>query len=241
LGRLRERIGGGYEVVGFISRKSSDIGTRFGGVEVVGSLDNVGRVIQETRAGEVIFSTDQLSYADILSVIARSPRRSINFRLVPDSREAIIGKTRIDELDTLPLVDIDYNIHRPINRLLKRAFDLVVALPMLVLAYGPVRLLKANGRLARMVLLLPAVVVGRMSLVGRPQDVPLQTALAPSDPNGASAYLGPRGVTGLVQIHRHDELSAAETERYLLYYAKNQSFVLDLEILIKSLLPARKR
>ena len=240
LQRLRAKIDGGYDVVGFISRRSSDIGTRFGGVEVVGSLDNVGKVIDESGASEVIFSTDQMSYADILSVIARSPRRSINFRLVPDSLEAIIGKTRIDELDTLPLVDIDYNIHRPLNRLLKRAMDLAIAVPLLVAAYGPVRLSGASGRLARMVRMLPAVIRGRMSLVGLPADLPQVAARPPGELNGLTSYLGPRGVTGLVQINMHDDLTAQEIERYMLYYAKNQSPVLDLEILIKSLQRERR-
>ena len=204
-------------------------------MDIVGSLDNVGKTIDETRASEVIFSTDQISYTDILSVIARSPHRSINFRLVPDSREAIIGKTRIDELDTLPLVDIKYNIHRPLNRWLKRAMDLVIALPLLVLGYGPVRLLRPEGPLARMIRALPDVVRGRRSLVGLPSDASVPGAAAPGELDGSTDYLGPRGITGLVQINMHDELTPEEIERYIVYYAKNQSPILDLEILIKSL------
>jgi undecaprenyl phosphate N,N'-diacetylbacillosamine 1-phosphate transferase len=47
-------------------------------------------------------------------------------------------------------------------------------------------------------------------------------------------YLGKPGMTGLVQINNHDALSPEEIERYNVYYAKNQSFMLDLEILLKS-------
>ena len=48
------------------------IGERIAGVEVVGSLENVGKVIDEQKVSDVIFSTDGITYTDILSVIGRS-------------------------------------------------------------------------------------------------------------------------------------------------------------------------
>ena len=39
-----------------------------------------------------------------------------------------------------------------------------------------------------------------------------------------------------MQINWRDDLEAEEIERYKLYYAKNQSVLLDLEILVKSLI-----
>jgi lipopolysaccharide/colanic/teichoic acid biosynthesis glycosyltransferase len=86
-----------------------------------------------------------------------------------------------------------------------------------------------------MVRMLPAVVRGQMSLVGLPVDLPATGTATSAEFNGSTAYLGPCGVTGLVQISMHEELTADEIERYMLYYAKNQSMILDLEILIKSL------
>ena len=233
---------GGYDVVGFIDIHRKNVGEKIAGVEIVGSIDNVGKVIAERNVSEVIFSTDGLSYADILSVIARSNDRSVNFRLVPNSLESIIGKTRIDELDTLPLVEIEYNIHRPGNRFAKRIFDLIISTVCLILVYPWVRVLssaKSQGRFVRFVRLLPDVFFGRMSLVGRPLS---DIDTTPGDPRSAAySLLGPKGLTGLVQINKRDDLQAEEVERYKLYYAKNQSLILDMEILLKSfLLAARK-
>jgi FlaA1/EpsC-like NDP-sugar epimerase len=121
LRKLRARVDGGYDIVGFIDTSSARIGEMVTGVEVVGSVENVGKIIEERRITDVIFSTDDLPYTTILAVIARSSSRNVNFRLVPTSLEAIIGKTRIDDLDPLPLVQIDYSIHRPFNRVVKRA------------------------------------------------------------------------------------------------------------------------
>jgi lipopolysaccharide/colanic/teichoic acid biosynthesis glycosyltransferase len=46
---------------------------------------------------------------------------------------------------------------------------------------------------------------------------------------------GPRGLTGLVQLQRQTNQSA-DGEQMMLYYAKNQSLLLDLEILLKTVL-----
>lgn len=232
LRRLRARVVEGYDVVGFIALDRKNLGEKMSGVEIIGSIDNVGKVIAERRVSEVIFSTDGIAYTDILSVIARSNDRSVNFRLVPNSLESIIGKTQIDDLGNLPFVEIEYNIHRPGNRLSKRIFDGVVSGVGLLLLYPLVKVFRGKrGSFVQTVCLLPDVFLGRISLVGRPlsdADEPL--------PTGGHPLLGPKGITGLVQINQREDLGADEIERYKLYYAKNQSLILDLEIMAKSFL-----
>ncbi len=236
LRKLRARVDDGYDVLGFIDTSLRRVGEKVAGVEIIGSIDNAGKVIDERRVGEVIFSTDGLSYENILSVIARSRNRAINFRLVPGSLESIIGKTSVDELDTLPLVDIEYNIHRPGNRFVKRLFDLTAACILLVTVYPFSRAFRgadpgAKPRLSR----LPDVFRGRLSIVGLPPG-DAQAAGGGPDVNG---YLGPEGLTGLLQIHTHEDLDMQEREQYKLYYAKNQSLMLDLQIIAKSLFSRR--
>ena len=239
LKKLRSRVDDGYEVVGFVTTNRREIGERVSGLEIVGSTDNVAKVITDRKVTEVIFSTDGLSFTDILSVIGRSKSRSVNFRLVPNSLEAIIGKASIDELDAIPLVEIEYNIHKPVNRFSKRIFDILLASLLLLTAY-PWKILWAGGKPGEhhkrsWVFWLPQVFSGKLSFVGLPEPQPGEgPPQGGFSLNGQISYLGPRGLTGLVQIHREEGLEAEEIERFKLYYAKNQSLMLDLEILMKS-------
>ena len=241
--KLRTRVDGGYDVLGLIGMNRRQIGERIGGLEVIGSLDNVGKVISERKVGEVIFSTDNISYADILSVIARSNDRNVNYRLVPNSLEAIVGKTRIDALDTIPLVEIDYNLRKPANLIAKRILDIVSSIVLLVTVF-PVAWLKEKaapaahpGLVLSRILLLPQVFSGRISLVGRPLSDPDDTLRWNGRTHDKTlAYLGPKGLTGLVQINLRKDLDSEEIERYKLYYAKNYSMGLDVQIIFKALL-----
>jgi lipopolysaccharide/colanic/teichoic acid biosynthesis glycosyltransferase len=87
-------------------------------------------------------------------------------------------------------------------------------------------------------LLLPKVLEGRASLVGPPlsKDAPSLNGSARS-----GAYLGKPGLTGLAQINERDDLTTEEIAKYNLYYAKNQSLMLDIEIILKSILRSGKR
>jgi len=83
---------------------------------------------------------------------------------------------------------------------------------------------------------LPRVLRGELSLVGLPGGKG-----GASPPENTVQYLGPEGIAGLVQLHDREDLDNEERERYKLYYAKNQSLLLDMEILVKSMLSSKRR
>lgn len=239
LRKLRNRIDNGYKVVGFIDTHSKRIGEKIAGVEILGSIDNIGKVIREQKITDVIFSTPTISYMEILSVISKSREPSVNFRLVPSSLEVIIGKASIDHLDNIPLVEIAYNIDRPMNKFAKRLFDILVGVFLLGAVYPFAKILgmmrKKESAAAKHLAMVPKVLSGELSLVGQPLNLPASLGHS-LDGKSAGVYLGKKGITGLVQLNQQGELTDEEIENYMLYYAKNQSFILDLEILFKSVL-----
>lgn len=240
LRRLRSRVAGGYEVLGFIDTTRRRVGEDLAGLPILGSSDNIGKVIEERRISDVIFSTQTLTYSDILSVISRAGDRAVNFHIVPSTLDVIIGKASVDSLDDLPLVPITYNIEKPLNRALKRIFDIVVSAILLLSVYPFVYLKHTLGSSrSRFILSLPSVLAGRLSLVGPPDGyLPLEQSDGHA---GHSMYLGKPGLTGLVQLQSGREITAEEAEQYNLYYARNQSILLDIEILLKTLFRSNTR
>ena len=234
--KLRTDIDRNYDVVGFIDVSSRRIGEKINNVEILGSVENIGRVIRQEKISEVIFSTDALAYTDILSVIATSRERRVNFRLFPSSMDVILGKSSIDELGTIPLVEIDYNLHKPINRITKRLFDIVCSFFLLITIFPLHKLFfaKSSSSFCMALSELPAVFAGRKSFVGRPEYFFSVASLRMNGQTGL--YLGKKGMTGLAQINYRNEMTGEDVEKYNLYYAKNQSLLLDFEILVKTFL-----
>ena len=236
LQKLRARIGEGYEVVGFVGTTHERIGETLNGIPIIGSIDNVGKIIKEHRISDVIFSPKALSYTQILSVISRSREQIVNFHLVPTTMEVIVGKASVDNLDDLPLVQIAYNIDKPSHIFTKRTFDIVLSGLLLITVYPIFRLSLAKVKKEQndFIVRLPRVLKGAMSLVGTPVD-----ELNRPKQNGDILFLGKPGLCGLVQLQQNRTMSDDERTQYDLYYARNQSVLLDLEILIKTWLQYR--
>jgi GT2 family glycosyltransferase/lipopolysaccharide/colanic/teichoic acid biosynthesis glycosyltransferase len=231
LKKLRTTVGKGYDIVGFIGNTHKQIGRTIHDIPIVGTLDNVGKMIKEEKISDVIFAPHAFSYKQILSVIGKSREWTVNFHLVPTTMEVMVGKATVDTLDDLPLVQIAYNISKPSHQLAKRAFDVALSGLLLATVYPIFRLSagamaeKENGFLSR----LPSVLKGTMSFVGPPVR---ESNL--SNQNGGPLFLGKPGLSGLVQLQRERRLAEKEIDQYNLYYARNQSILLDIEILFKT-------
>ncbi len=232
LQKLSERNEHRYEVVGLIDSDRKNIGEKIQGIDILGCPDTITKIIDSWGVTDVIFSSDTLTYIEILSVISRSPERGVQYRLVPDSLEAIIGKTHIDELNDLPFVDIEYNVRLFSHRVVKRCLDLVVGVVLLSVLYPSARrrIRRGNeGLMTRRFSHLPKVIDGSFSLVGfqkSSNDAEMLNSLC----------FGKEGITGLAQVNNFNKLSGEEVAEYNVYYAKNQSLFLDLQILLKSVL-----
>lgn len=231
LKKLRTHGGAGYSVVGFIDNTRKNIGKKILDVEILGSIETIGKVIEEQKISEVIFSSDAVPYSSILHIIAQNKNRFVNFRLVPNNVEVIIGKASIDQLDEIPFIDIEYNIGKFGNRFIKRTFDIVVSLFFLICFAPFVYFTRIFSRstprgFVKTVLAMPKVFVGKLSLVGFFTNGPsVQKNIVRGKP----------GITGLIHIQNNKTLTPEEMDQFALYYAKNQSFMLDLEIIVKSL------
>lgn len=226
LRKLRAKAGGGYTVVGFIDVNRMRIGEKVMEVPIVGSVETIGRIVTDRHISEVIFSSDAVPYSTILNIIASNRSRFVNYRLVPNNLEVIIGKPSIDQLDELPFIELEYNIANWGNRAIKRIFDIVGSLFFLI-CIAPfvyfMRFFSKNSGTDSVSLVARffRVLTGSMSIVG---------VHAPG-----TGIRAKQGITGLVKIQEGNPLTPEEREQYDLYYAKNQSFMLDLEIIIRSL------
>ncbi len=231
LKKLRAKAGGGYSVIGFIDINRKHVGEKVLDVEILGSIETIGKVIQEHHVSEVIFSSDAVSYSTILDIIANNRNRFVNFRLVPNNLEVIIGKPSIDQLGEIPFIEIDYNIGKPGNRFIKRTFDIVFSLFFLISIVPFVYFTRMFSRspaagFSKMILQIPRVFTGSMSFVGNLTD---------DGADRTNIFRGKKGITGLLHIQNKLSMTAEEQAQYNLYYAKHQSLILDLEILVKSL------
>ncbi|MEN3037660.1 MAG: glycosyltransferase [Candidatus Kryptonium sp.] len=227
--KLRRKTDENIKIIGVLDYDMRRVGQKIDGVEIIGSINTIDKVIREKKINDVIFVSGDLAYSEIFSIISRVKDKSVNFKLAIVGSDLILSKASIDSLDDIPVLDIDYNINKFLNKLVKRIFDIVFSIPLLIFVYPLIYFKKIFrgeiGNFGSKILLLPKVLSGKLSLIGRPLDSP-----------DWQDYLGKKGLTGIVQISEGEELSPEEVERLNIFYARNQSLALDIEILIRTLI-----
>nr|MCU0333322.1 glycosyl transferase [Ignavibacteriaceae bacterium] len=109
--------------IGLIGKTHSDIGREVEGFNVVGSIGNIKNVFSERKINEVIFSSDEISYSDMMSIVSASKNINIEFKIVGSDMNFIVGKSSVSMLDDIPLVEVNYNISNPTVQSIKLIFD----------------------------------------------------------------------------------------------------------------------
>jgi O-antigen biosynthesis protein len=224
--KLKTRVDSEYDIQGYISVNGES------SAGFIGNLNNLKDIVVSYKITNIIFAKNELSNQIILDLMWNLRNYNVNFKILSGDSDIILGKSALDKIDDIYLMQIEYNINKKINIFVKRLFDICLGLLCLFTIYPVVLLLsvflKSNehsGKFLNKAKLIPSVVAGRLSFVGR---ATWDTA------SYGKQYLGKNGLTGLVQINYYKNLSADEVEYFNYYYAKNQSVTLDIEIMLKT-------
>jgi exopolysaccharide biosynthesis polyprenyl glycosylphosphotransferase len=130
----------GYRVVGVVDGENGPWSML--GVPVIGSVDDLPRLIDEKAIDEVIIARPSAGHEETLHIIAQCQRGNVSVKVVPDVFEIIAGQVTIDDLGGLPLLNVRDVALRGWRLSLKRAVDVVGSAIGLVL-FSPLMMLTA--------------------------------------------------------------------------------------------------
>lgn len=227
LQKLRLRLDTDYNFLGYIS-------TGTGSEEnYVGNLNNMRDIVALNKVKIVIFAKSALMNHQILDLMWNLKNYNLDFKILSSDSDIILGKSSLDKIDDIYLMQIEYNINKKFNIFVKRIFDLVFGILCSILIYPFVFIYlrffggtSEKNRFLRKIMLLPDVIKGKLSFVGRATWDTTSTG---------KQFLGKNGLTGIVQINYYKKPSEEEIEYFNYYYAKNQSILLDIEIILKTI------
>ncbi len=216
-----------YRVAGLIGQTRKQIGEKIEKYPVLGSIENIKKVINENKIDKVIFSSEELSYNQMFAIVADCQGENVEFVVAGNDLNYLVGKSSISMLDDIPLLKLQYNISDFIHRTAKRSLDIALSLFLLVLIYPFVLIAGLfngkKGPFRRFVLNSFKVLKGGISFVGPKDKVEYE-----------GLYVGKPGLTGLWFTENIDRNDFQENKKLDIFYAKNQNIWLDLEILGKS-------
>ncbi len=115
----------GLEPVGFLD-DSVPQETILAGHPVLGEIEAVTRMVQEQEIEEVVVALPQQDYERFFGLLGELQKLPVRVRIVPDYVKTTLLRTVVEEFAGMPMITLRQPSLSPFERLVKRAFDLVV-------------------------------------------------------------------------------------------------------------------
>lgn len=130
---IKKDVNAGRVVVGVLTdEKVNDLPSD---VKWFGKPGELEKILKDEELDEVILGTLQINHAQISDWILACERNLVQFRLVPDLFEILASRVKLDFVSGVPLLGIgEFPLDNPLNRILKRCFDIVGAIIGIILS-----------------------------------------------------------------------------------------------------------
>ena len=238
INKIHSRPDWSYEVIGNVAIEEEKVQSSLGSISQLKDLINAYDIDQ------VFFALKSVSYKRMLKEISNLQKENIVFKLIPESMDFILGKSNVEYLESIPLVEVELEFSKPINQFFKRVMDIMIALPVylcLLIVIWPSLISRKHKFISlegiklyseidkhlwkNRLLLLGYIIIGKLSFVGTPI---LHTT-------SSSNNTIKRGITGIIQISQNKVEKEEDKESFILYYLQNYSLWMDIDILLKTL------
>jgi exopolysaccharide biosynthesis polyprenyl glycosylphosphotransferase len=127
-------------VVGFVSLTPRPDN----GVRSLGTLDRIDRVVAEHRIDEVIIADPAFPQPQAVELVDVCHQRGVRVRVAPSTMEILVHRAEFVPGQSVPLFELKPPVFEGIDFALKRSFDLVGSL-LIILALSPLLLACALG------------------------------------------------------------------------------------------------
>lgn len=131
----------GYRVCGVLDDRL-ELGARFAGTAVLGRVEELPAQVRQHKIDQVFLALPGANHDQLLHLIKTCDDLQVDFKMLPDIFEIITTRVAADMVDGIPLVGVRRSQVTGLGLVVKRTFDLVVGVVLLVVL-APVMLLLA--------------------------------------------------------------------------------------------------
>jgi exopolysaccharide biosynthesis polyprenyl glycosylphosphotransferase len=116
--------------VGFVSPSREDVNAAL--EPVVGTLENLTKIVEERKIDEVIFAPDNRSHEELTEVLRQCENVRVDTQIAPDLFEVVTGRVHLEHFG-VPFLDPVMFPSRNWYLKVKQGFDMITALLLLLL------------------------------------------------------------------------------------------------------------
>ena len=129
----------GYQVVGFIDDRAGGDHIGYRGLPLLGQLAEVAEIAQRERIDHLYVALPLEEHSKLLDLMEITSRECIDVKVVPDLLQFIALRARLEDLDGLPIINVNDVPLQGLNAWVKRTIDVALssmALALLSIPFG---------------------------------------------------------------------------------------------------------
>ena len=113
----------GYKVIGFVDDKAGGDHIGYRGLPLLGTLAETSDILQRDRIDQLYVALPLDEHMKMVGLVESANREIVEVKVVPDLVQVIALRARLEELDGIPIININDVPLRGFNSVLKRVID----------------------------------------------------------------------------------------------------------------------
>ena len=123
----------GLELIGYVDDDPTKAGRAFEGYPVLGATGDTAEIVTRHGVQELILALPMAAHPRLADLVASLEGLSVNIKVVPDYSDLTFYRTTLERYGDLLFIGLKEPVLGPIDRVIKRAFDVIVGTLCLVI------------------------------------------------------------------------------------------------------------
>ena len=137
----------GYKIVGFVDDKASGDHLGYRGLPLLGTIEEAPEIATREAIDHLYVALPPEQHVQMLDLIESTSREMVDVKVVPDLLQVIALRARLEDLDGVPVININDVPLQGLNSLVKRAIDIAISTSALIALAIPLGVIAALVKL----------------------------------------------------------------------------------------------
>jgi Undecaprenyl-phosphate glucose phosphotransferase len=125
--RILEHRELGYQIVGFVDDRAGGDHLGYRGLPLLGSLSDAADIVTNEKIDDLYVALPLEEHMKLLDLVESTSREGVDVKVVPDLLQFIALRARLEDLDGVPVINLNDVPLQGISAFVKRALDIVIS------------------------------------------------------------------------------------------------------------------
>jgi len=125
--RILEHRELGYQIVGFVDDKAGGDHLGYRGLPLLGSLSEAADIVANEKIDDLYVALPLEEHMKLLDLVESTSREGVDVKVVPDLLQFIALRARLEDLDGVPVINLNDVPLQGLSSFIKRVLDIVIS------------------------------------------------------------------------------------------------------------------